>query len=296
MNEERPQPLWEHVAELSKRIRVWITVFIAATAFFLIAPGDANFLSNPFSLYRPFIADVLQVIRERVLPANGSIQLIAGTFTAPVMLYFVASAVFGFIVSVPVLAYEMYKFVNPALTDREKKSTGPFVVGFSALFVAGALFGFFVVTPLIVWSSLYFFGFTGARALIGIDDFYNLVFFTTLASGIAFTFPVFLVLLIKFNVVRTTLFTKNRFYLYIIVYVLTGLVTPDGNPISDILLFTPIIVMTEAALLIGRKYEKGRATGTGVRWPALDFKRCSFCGGPIDAGGVFCGHCGRSDV
>src|SRR5438445_13516664 len=97
------------------------------------------------------------------------------------MLYFVASAVFGFIVTVPVLAYEVYKFVNPALTHSERRSSSPFVLGFSMLFLSSALIGLFVMTTMVVWSSLYLFGFTGAISLIRIDDFYNLVFFTTVA-------------------------------------------------------------------------------------------------------------------
>ena len=292
MHEEQAVPLWDHITELSKRIRVWITAFIIATIFFLLAPGDTSFLANPLGLYRPFITDVLQVIRTRTLPSN--VQLIAGSFTAPIMLYFVASAVFGFIVTVPVLAYEVYKFVNPALTRRERESASPFVLGFSILFLAGALFGFFVMTPLVVWSSLYFFSFTGAVSLIRIDDFYNLVFFTTVASGLAFTLPVFLVLLVKFNIVQTNLFTKNRLYLYIVVYVLTGVVTPDGNPVTDILLFMPIILLIEGALLVARRYDKQKpAEG---RWIDVDFLKCVFCKGPIDAGGVFCGRCGRSRV
>ncbi|HZD12050.1 MAG TPA: twin-arginine translocase subunit TatC [Candidatus Binatus sp.] len=290
MHEEQAVPLWDHIAELSRRIRVWITAFIIATVFFLLAPGDTSFLANPLGVYRPFIADVLQAIRTRILPSN--VQLIAGSFTAPIMLYFVASAVFGFVVTVPVFAFEVYKFVNPALSHNERRSASPFVLGFSILFLAGAIFGFFVMTPLVVWSSLYFFGFTGAVSLIRIDDFYNLVFFTTVASGLAFTLPIFLVLLVKFNVVQTRLFTKNRLYLYIAVYVLTGVVTPDGNPVSDILLFTPIILLIEGALLVARRYDKHRPVED--KRPEVDFLRCAFCNGPIDAGGVFCGRCGRA--
>ena len=289
--EQRVLPLWDHITELSRRLRVWITLFIAATIFFLLAPGDATFLSNPLGLYKPFIADVLQAIRNRILPSN--VQLIAGSFTAPIMLYFVASAVFGFIVTVPVLAFEVYKFVNPALTRDERKSAFPFVLGFSSLFLVGALFGFFILTPLVIWSSLFFFSFTGAASLIRIDDFYNLVFFTTVASGLAFTLPVLLVLLVKLNIVSTRLFTKNRIYLYIAVYILTGVVTPDGNPVSDILLFVPIVILLEGALLVARRYDKQRDR-VGVKVPEIDFLRCAFCNGPIDAGGVFCGICGKS--
>lgn len=252
----------------------------------MILPADASFLANPLGLYKPFIAVVLQGIRSRILPS--SVQLIAGSFTAPILLYLVASAVFGFIVTVPLLAYETYMFVDPALTPYEKKSAYPFVLAFSLLFVVGAFFGFFLLTPLVVWGSLFFFGVTGAISLVRIDDFYNLVFFTTLASGFAFTMPVILVLLAKFGVLQPELMPRNRKYLWIITYVITGVITPEGNPISDILLFIPIIALLEGALFIARRYQRRspEETVTGMR--------CSFCGGNFAQSGIFCEKCGRS--
>src|SRR2546422_8026854 len=97
--EQRVLPLWDHITELSRRLRIWITAFIAATIFFLLAPADATFLSNALGLYKPFVAYVLQAIGNHVLPSN--VQLIAGSFTAPIMLYFVTSEVFSYIVIVP---------------------------------------------------------------------------------------------------------------------------------------------------------------------------------------------------
>ena len=258
----------------------------------MILPADFSFFSNPLGLYRPFITVVLQDIKNRILPSN--VQLIAGTFTAPILLYFVASAVFGFTLTIPLLAYQVYKFVDPALTKRERGSAYPFVTGFSFLFVGGALFGFFVLTPLVVWGSLYFFGFTGAAPYVRIDDFYNLVFFTTVASAFAFTLPVFLVLLVKFDVLEVNLFTKNRKYLWIVVYIIASLVTPDSNPVSDIILFVPVIVLVEGALLVSRRYEKTKPQ-SGSASSAMDL-RCSYCDGPMDSGGIFCGRCGRSKI
>ena len=288
-SERKFLPIWEHVGELANRFRVWITSFIIATLVFLLLPADTSFLSNPLGLYKPFVAIVLQAIKNRILPYN--VQLIAGTFTAPILLYFVASAVFGFIVTLPLLAYEIYKFVDPALTGGEKGSAYPFVAGFTLLFVGGALFGFFILTPLVVWGSLFFFGFTGASPIIRVDDFYNLVFFTTVASAFAFTLPVFMVLLAKFQILDIRIFTKNRKYLWIVVYIVASLVTPDSNPVADIILFVPVIALVEGALFVSKRYK--------VKEPPMEESsimapRCGYCNGQLDPGGVFCGLCGKS--
>jgi sec-independent protein translocase protein TatC len=290
--EQKVLPLWDHVSELANRLRIWITSFIIATVVFMVLPANFSFFSNPLGLYRPFITVILQDIRERILPSN--VQLIAGTFTAPILLYFLASAIFGFTVTVPLLAYQVYKFIDPALTKSERGSAFPFVTGFTVLFVGGALFGFFILTPLVVWGSLFFFGFTGATPLVRIDDFYNLVFFTTIASAFAFTLPVFLVLLVKFDILDVRLFTKNRKYLWVVVYIVASLVTPDSNPISDIILFVPVIALVEGALFVSKRYGKERPPRPQAT--ELAVLRCPYCNGPIDAGGVFCGRCGRSRI
>ena len=288
--DQKVLPIWEHVGELANRVKVWITSFIIATLIFLLLPADLSFLSNPLGLYKPFISIVLLAIKNRLLPSG--VQLIAGTFTAPILLYFVASAVFGFAVTLPLLAYQIYKFVDPALTRGERGSAFPFVTGFTVLFVAGGLFGFFVITPLVIWGSLFFFGFTGAVPLVRVDDFYNLIFFTTVASAFAFTLPVFLVLLAKFGILDVKLFTKNRKYLWIVVYIVASLVTPDSNPVSDIILFVPVIVLVEGALFVSKRYENPKPPTTTTE---VTVQRCEYCGGRLDPGGVFCGLCGKSN-
>jgi len=103
--------------------------------------------------------------------------------------------------------------------------------------------------------------------------------------------PVFLVLLAKFGILDVKLFTKNRKYLWIVVYIVASLVTPDSNPVSDIILFLPVIVLVEAALFVSKRYEK-RDLPPVVREPLIP--RCRYCNGALDSGGVFCGLCGKS--
>ena len=289
---DEPRPLLDHINELSKRAKVWIYAFAASTFFFLAFPTDfslpQNFLVS-YS-YKPLIALILVDIRKYLLPKDYT--LIGGTVTAPLELLLVGAVVFGFAASAPVFAYEIYKFVDPAIKPSEKQSIGPFVTGFSVLYLVGALFAFFVLLPVIFFFSLPFFQATQIPATIFADQFYYLVFFTVMVTGFAFTIPVIFVLLVKLHVLGTATLRQNRKYVWGVVLVLTAVLSPDGGPLADIALFLPVIVLLEAALRVARRYEKDLPPL--LEQPTAEPVKCAYCGGPMDKGGVFCGLCGKS--
>ena len=283
-------PFWEHVDELAKLLRAWIYTFIIATVLFMVLPADASFLDNPLTFYKPLISVIILYIKSSLLPSN--VQLIAGSFTAPIELYVIASVVFGFAVSIPVLAYETYRFIDPALRPGERLAVYPFVTAFSLLFLAGAIFAFFVLLPFIVFGTLIFLPYTGAAPFVNIEDFYTLVFFSILTTGLAFTMPVFLVLLVKFGIIETGSLTQRRLYLWVGVYILTAIITPDGGPIADVALFAPIIALLEGSLLVARRYEKNRPTRERTTRPTA--ATCNYCGEFLSAATVFCPGCAKS--
>lgn len=291
---DEPRPLLDHINELSKRAKVWIYAFAASTLFFLAFPTNfslpQNFLES-YS-YKPLIALILVDIRNYLLPPQYT--LIGGTVTAPLELLLVGAVVFGFATSVPVLAYEIYKFVDPAIKPSEKQSIGPFVTAFSVLYIVGALFAFFVLLPFIFFFSIPFFQATGITPTIFADKFYYLVFFTVMITGLAFTIPVMFVLLVKLHVLGTATLRQNRKYVWGMILILTAIVSPDGGPLADIALFLPVIVLLEGALRVARRYEK--EVPTPSEKPSDVARKCAYCGGPMDKGGVFCGLCGKSRV
>ncbi len=289
---EKILPLWDHISELSKRIKVWIYSFVIATLFFLVFPADpASLVQNPFQIYRPLITAILLAIRNRLLPPQYT--LIGGTVTAPLQIILVGAAVFGFAVSVPVLAYEIYKFVDPAIKPSERESIYPFVGAFSALFLVGALFAFFVLLPFIYFFSLPFFQAVGISTFIYAEDFYNLIFFVMVVAGFAFTIPVFFVLLVKLHVMGTGPLRKNRKYVYAITLILTAIASPDGGPLADVALFIPMIILIEGAIWYAKRYEKETPTGATL---GIGVQNCSYCHGSMDPGGVFCGSCGKANL
>ncbi len=257
---DRVGTIWEHISELSVRLRVVFYAVMISTTFFMVFPANASFLRNPLAFYNPLISLVLKQVVKDVLPP--SIQLIAGDFTAPLEIYLIASIILGISVSSPVIAYEIYRYVAPALYPHEQKAIYPFLAAFTILFLIGVVFGYKVLAPFILWGMIPFFLLTSALPIINVMDFYNLVFITTLVTGFSFTMPAFFVLFVKFGIIKTSYVTTRRRYIYAALYIVTAIVTPDGGPLADMALFVPMAILLEVAVFFGKRYEKERAERT----------------------------------
>jgi len=284
-------PFWDHAAELAKRLKIILYALVVSTTLFMVLPSDLKSLSNPLQFYAPLVALVLTQIRAKILPPN--VTLIGYELTVPLELYMIASFVMGFIVSIPVIAYEVYRFVDPALYPHERRAVYPFVFSFTALFILGAIFGYVVLVPFIIWGLFPFFSAMGAARIISIMDFYSMVFICTLISGISFTWPVFFILLIRFGVLRTSMITSNRRYVYAVMYIITAIVTPDGGPLADVMLFIPMALLTELAVFVGKRYEKSRPP---VEKPTRAVNMCKFCSAELEPGKPFCDACGKAQL
>ena len=282
-------PFWDHVRELAKRLKVVMYVLVVSTVVFMVAPSNLRFLSNPLEFYDPLVALILRLIRAQMLPPD--VTLIGYELTVPLELYMIASFVMGFAVSIPVIAYEAYRFIDPALYPHERRAVYPFVLAFTGLFIIGATFGYMILTPFMIWALFPFFSAMGAARMISIMDFYNMVFVSTLLCGLIFTWPVLFVILVRFGILQTSMITKNRKYVYAVMYIATAFVTPDGGPLADIALFLPMAILTEVAVFFGKRYEKSKPEGIA---PAKIIPRCPHCAAVIVPGKAFCDNCGKA--
>jgi len=289
--QEKLGTIWEHLGELAARLKVVFYSLIAATVFFMVFPANSSFLTDPFAFYDPLISLVLRQVVKDTLPQG--VQLIAGEFTAPLEIYLIASVLLGIAVSTPVIAYEVYRYIDPALYPEERRAIYPFVISFTILFLGGAGFGYKILAPFMLWAMLPFFELANSLPLINVMDFYNLVFVTSLTAGFSFTLPVFFVLLVRFGIIKTAFVTTRRRYIYAAMYIITAVVTPDGGPLADIALFIPMIILLELAVFFGRRYEKKVA-----RPPALkpEYTKCKFCGALMVTPAGFCPVCSKSQT
>jgi len=281
---------WEHTAELLRRLKAVLYVLVISTIAMMALPANTSFFNNPFRFYEPLVGVILRAVREQVLPPG--VRLIGLEFVAPFQLYFIASLFFGLAITAPVLAYEIFRFIDPALYPHERGDVYPFLTSFLVLFVAGLIFGYLVLVPYGMAALLPFFQIVGAELYISVTDFYYFAFFLTLVAGLAFTFPIFLVLFVKYGIVETKTVTKNRKYVYVGLMILVFIMTPGEGGLANFMLMAVMIVLLEAGVFFARRYEK-KGEIRRPRWFTEEAK-CKFCGKTIPARTTFCQNCGKS--
>jgi len=272
--------LGEHLNELKRRFKVTILSFVALLAIFMLAPANPSAGITLAGTYVPFVAFFLARVKLDLLPAGWI--LIANQLSEPLEVYIIASLVLAMVFNSPLFGYEVVKFVHPALKENEKKLIYPFVASSSALFVVGVLFGYFFLAKFLFIALSPFILTSQSSPFIDVMSFYTIVFLTIAMSGVAFTTPVYVFLVIRFGIVSPEAFAKNRVIIWVIVYIATAIITPDGGPLLDIILFVPIIVLLELAVFLAKRTIKG-----------LPKDRCPYCG-TLLGGAYFCPNCGKA--
>ncbi len=288
MPNNAPDNFWAHVDELTKRLKVVLATLIISTVAMLFLPANFDFLQD-VNNYQPWVSVFLRTIRERVL--SPDIKLIALSFTDPIELYVIAAFVFSLTITLPVFAYEVYKFVDPALYPHEKEEMYPFVATVTVLFIVGAVFGYFVLFPFFIVSMLPFFQAVGAELIFSLMDFYNILFFTIISTGLIFTIPAFFVLLVKYGILHTDIFRRNRKYVYVALVVLAMFISPGASPQGNLFLFLPLALLFETGIFFGRRYEK---QGKVKHLNLFSANKCKFCGEELSDTSPFCPKCHRS--
>jgi sec-independent protein translocase protein TatC len=251
---------WEHLTELFKQLRKVFVVFIVSTIAVMVVPINLDFtnlnLSNPF--YQTITSYVIQHFQERFLPQG--ITLIPLNFFAPLEVYFFISLVMGAAIGLPVAAYELYNFLQPALRKNEKRFALQFIASFVALFSFGLSLGYMYVVPLTFRTMTLFSQLQNLEQIYNFSEFFSMVGTILLGCGLIFTFPTYVYLLVKANILKTEQLTKNRKYMYGILLIIIAALDPDPTLITEGVTFIPIVILMELTILISKRIEKKRKT------------------------------------
>lgn len=244
---------------------------------------NAVYYTTPVSVF-------LQHVVQDTLPSGWTI--IPFHVAAPLEILIIAAAVLGVAIDMPVISYEVYKFVDPALKEQERKLVYPVITTTTVLFLVGLAFGYFILAKFVFVAMAPFYSAVGISPpyLIEAMDFYTIIFLSVFFSGLAFTTPVFVYLLITFGVLPPDLFSKNRVWIYIATYIVTAVITPDGGPVLDVILFVPVILLLEVGVFLGSRSARRRQSGSGARREIV----CPSCGAVMDKPQLFCDKCGKS--
>jgi sec-independent protein translocase protein TatC len=291
MRDQKEMTLYEHLMELRDRLKVVAIFYIASLLFWLVFPKNLSLGEIGAIISGEYVPMITLVLEHAASMSQGAVKIIPGTLTSPLEIYFIAAALMALITTIPVIGYEFYMYVDPALYPHERRLIWGFMGAFISLYAVGSIFSYFFVVPLVIRFMVIFariIGIPPEQTFVTAGDYYMLVFSTVALMGLLFTFPAIFVLLVRFGLISTSLFTKNRLYAYGLLYILIAFITPDGWLVGNTMLFLPLVVLMEVAVLVAKRFEKAREVG------AYSAPRCKFCGGEIPEGSVFCSKCGRS--
>lgn len=287
----------EHLEELRNRLKVVGLSFLIIFVILILLPANpiasiqnpSQYLNLSF-IQGTVVAAFLQRVVHDLLPAGWSL-LAASGIGEGMEIYFVAALILTAALDMPVIAYETYKFIDPALSEKEKGLIYPFVLSTSVLFLAGLLFGYYALAKFLVVALGPFFLATGISFLVDAAAFYYVIFLIIGATGVSFTSPVFVYTLIRLRVTEADFFSKNRVIIWFVIWVVTGLfLTPDGGPLLDVIIFVPIVTLVEIAVALGRRSVQGQEPAPRPRKGMV----CPWCRANLDNPMLFCENCGKS--
>ena len=156
----------------------------------------------------------------------------------------------GVILASPVILYQLWRFVAPALTSREKRWAIPLTTIFVVLFLAGIVVGYYALARGL--GFLLGFGGDSLVPVIGAAFYLQFAMRFLLAFGISFEFPVFIFAAAAFGAVTSLRLRQSRRWAVLTIVVFAAVITPSGDPLTLMLLAVPMYVLYEVAILAVR--------------------------------------------
>ncbi len=163
----------------------------------------------------------------------------------------------GFILSFPYILWEIWKFISPALYNKEKKHAKVFIFFSSLLFFLGVLFGYFVIIPM---SINFVATFTISDIVVNqftIDSYIGLVKTSVLAGGLFFELPIIIYFLTSLGLITPTLLRQYWKYAVVAILIIAAIVTPP-DVISQTIVALPMLIIYEISILISKFVYKGK--------------------------------------
>lgn len=235
--------LLDHLSELRKRVLRSI-----------LALGLVSIIGLVFS---KDIYHLLQIPMIKTLPEGNS--FIATTPFESYFTYFKIALLAGLFGASPVVFYQLWRFVAPALNKKEKRLLIPFSLISALLFTGGALFGYFIVFPTgFYYVNLVMEG-TAIQLMPKMSDYLGFAMTLLLAFGVTFELPLVIFILGQLGVIEYKQIKQFRRYVIVCLFILAAVLTPGPDVLSQCLLALPLWVLYEVgglSLLLSKKKER----------------------------------------
>ncbi|MFG6115714.1 twin-arginine translocase subunit TatC [Halobacillus sp. MO56] len=226
------QTLVEHLSDLRKAVLYSAIFFVVCFVGFLLSVNHVI----------PLLTD------EHKLVMLGPLDVIR--------FYTGIAASLSLGVSAPFIGYQIWRFVKPALSDKESRTALTFIPGIFFSFLAGIAFGFWVIFPT-VYGFLLNIGTTNFSMMITAKEYFSFLLMTTIPIGFLFEIPLVLMFLTAVGVVTPEKLGKVRKYGYLLMAVVSALITPP-DIISQLIVLGPLFALYELGVLLSKLMERER--------------------------------------
>ena len=228
--EAEVMPLMSHLKELRKRLSwAFIALTVTTAISFLFAKKVLVILIAPMGDTLP------QALKPTESIGN----------------YMKVALICGVTLAMPVIVYQIGRFVTPAMTKHEKRYIWLLVPGATLCFVTGVAFAYFVMLP----TAIPFLqGFMSDIILQqwAIGEYLSFVTSLLFWIGVAFELPLFVFFLAKLGIVNAQMLSKNRKYAVLIIAVVAAVITPTVDPLNMLLVMGPLIILYEIGILLAK--------------------------------------------
>ena len=238
-----------HLTELRKRlIHSLIFIFIIFVVGYIFAENIYNFLVEPYA----------KAVRDDGIDRRLIFTALHETFITYLKVAFFAA----FFLGSPVLLVQLWKFVAPGLYKNEKRALLPYLIATPILFLLGGMLIYYLVMPLAIKFFLSFETTAAPNTLpiqleAKVNEYLSLIMRLIFAFGLSFQLPVLLNLLARVGVIDSEYLKIRRKYFIVIIFAAAAILTPP-DPITQIGLAIPLLILYELSILSVKMTEKNR--------------------------------------
>lgn len=236
--EELEMSFFDHLEELRWRLVKAMGGIVAGALVCLVF---IDWIMNSV-LLRP----VLQ-LNSNLSPGQQPIHLQNLKPFGQVFLYMEVALIGGIILSVPVILYQLWAFIAPGLMPKERRYIKWIVMFSSFCFLSGIAFSYFVMLP----AALTFFAGFGTPEIvnnIAINEYMSFIISVMLAAGVVFELPMVSWFLSKLGILTPSFMRQYRRHAIVVVFILSAVLTPGTDPVSQVLLAVPLMILYEISI------------------------------------------------
>lgn len=222
--------------------------------YLLFGPTRADFPTNRLFCW----LDAHSALFNGLCIQDAHFTFINTDITGQFMLHIEMAMYVGAIAAFPYIFWEIWRFVKPALREREIKNTRGIVFITSLLFTIGCLFGYFIIAPFSVNFLIQYEATSLVKNMIDVNSYIGLIITMTIPTGILFELPMLVFLLTKLGILTPAFMRNGRKIAYVAILTIVAIITPQGDITSLLLISTPIFVLYELSIGVSNRVYKQR--------------------------------------